>query len=124
VVDRVLPSFIDPKTVRVYVVVNPEWAIVLGHEITHAAYEHSRRQASKAQWTGLAEAVAGLGASQISNGTARQIASTAVGVGVGTFNNTYSREYEDQSQIENFFFGDHSTATPNQPPAAPSTTKK
>jgi Zn-dependent protease with chaperone function len=168
VVDRVLPSYIDPKSVRVYVVANPEWnamamanfsiyvfdglmkdmdddelAIVLGHEITHAAYEHSRRQASKAQWTGLAGAVAALGASQVSNGTARQIATTAVGVGVGTFNNTYSREYEDQadrvglryvyeagydytkapalwkrfaakygdqSQIENFFFGDHSTS--------------
>src|SRR6185436_8004444 len=72
IVDRILPSYVDPKKVRVYVVDNKEWnamamanyliyvfdglmndmdddelAIVLGHEIAHATHEHSAKQAKK-----------------------------------------------------------------------------
>ena len=122
IVDRVLPSYIDPKKVRVYVVETKEWnamamanfsiyvfsglmadmdddelAIVLGHEITHAAYEHSRRQASKGMISGIAGTAVAVGASQINNKTARDVATTAAGVGAATFNNNYSRDYEDQA---------------------------
>jgi Zn-dependent protease with chaperone function len=168
IVDRVLPSYIDPKKVRVYVVENKEWnamamanysiyvfdglmkdldddelAIVLGHEIAHASYEHSRRQASKGMISGIAGTAVVVGASQINNKTARDVTTTAAGLGATTFNNNYSRDYEDQAdrvglryvyeagydykkapalwrkfaakygdqnEIENFFFGDHSTS--------------
>jgi predicted Zn-dependent protease len=85
-----------------------------------------------------------IGSTQLKNGTAQQVATTAAGLGVTTFNNNYSRDYEDQadrvglryvyeggydyrkapalwrkfaakygdsSEIENFFFGDHSLST-------------
>ena len=122
IVDRVLPSYIDPKKVRVYVVDNKEWnamamanysiyvfsglmkdmdddelAIVLGHEIAHAAYEHSRRQADKSMVSGIAGTVAAVGATQIKDQTARTVATTAAGLGATTFNNNYSRDYEDQA---------------------------
>ena len=123
IVDRLLPSYIDPKTVRVYVVDNKEWnamamanysiyvfsgimkdldddelAIVLGHELTHATHEHSRRQASKSMYTGIAGAAAGIGLSQVKGGgLAKDAASTAAGLGLSAFNNNYSRDYEDQA---------------------------
>ena len=122
IVDRVLPPYIDRKKVRVYVVENKEWnamamanysiyvftgimadldddelAIVLGHEITHAAYEHSRRQAEKATLSTLAGQALAVGSSQIKSGVARDAANVAVGLGVTTFNNNYSRDYEDQA---------------------------
>jgi Zn-dependent protease with chaperone function len=122
IVDRVIPSYIDPKSVRVYVVDNPEWnamamanysiyvfnglmkdmdddelAIVLGHEIAHASHEHSRRQAKKGTITGIAGQVANMGAGLIGNDLARQAAQGATALGVTTFGNVYSREDEDQA---------------------------
>ncbi len=122
IVDRLLPPYIDSKQVRVYVVDNKEWnamamanfsiyvfsglikdmdddelAIVLGHEITHATYEHSRRQAKGGVFSGLAGQVALLGADKIGNDLAREAAKKATSLGVTTFGNSYSREYEDQA---------------------------
>jgi Zn-dependent protease with chaperone function len=122
IVDRLLPPYVDPKKVRVYVVDNKEWnamamanfsiyvfrglmkdldddelAIVLGHEITHATYEHSRRQAKGGVFSGVAGQVALLGAEQIDNQLAREATKQATSLGVTTFGNTYSREYEDQA---------------------------
>ena len=122
IVDRILPSYIDPKKVRVYVVENKEWnamamanysiyvfsglmkdlnddelSVVLGHEIAHASYEHSRRQASKGMISGIAGTAVAVGASQIGNKTARDVATTAAGLGSSAFNNNYSRDYEDQA---------------------------
>jgi hypothetical protein len=119
IVDRLLPSYIDPKSVRVYVVDNKEWnamamanysiyvfsgimkdldddemAIVLGHELTHATYEHSRRQASKGMYTGIAGMAASVGLSQVKSGIVKDAASTAASVGLTTFGNVYSRDYE------------------------------
>ena len=169
IVDRILPSYIDPKKVRVYVVDNKEWnamamanysiyvfsglmkdmdddelAIVLGHEIAHASYEHSRRQAVKGLWSGIAGTAAAIGASQFDSKVARDAATVATGLSVSAFNNNYSRDYEDQadrvglryvyeagydykkapglwrkfaakygdrSEVENFFFGNHSLST-------------
>jgi Zn-dependent protease with chaperone function len=122
IVDRLLPAYVDPKQVRVYVVDNKDWnamamanysiyvysglmkdldddelAIVLGHELAHADYEHSRRQASKNFLGGLAGAAAVIGAQMIDNPNARGAATGAAALGVTTFGNVYSREYEDQA---------------------------
>ncbi len=122
IVNRVLPDYIDPAGVRVYVVENPEWnamamanysiyvytgimadldddelAVVLGHEIAHATYEHSRRQASKNQMSGLAGQLAAANAGMIGNSTARTLAQQATQLGYSAFNNSYSRDYEDQA---------------------------
>ena len=81
IVDHLLPPYLAPSDVRVYVIENPEWnafamgnysiyvfsglldamdddevAIVLGHELVHATHEHSRRQAKKGMWIQLAAA--------------------------------------------------------------------
>src|SRR5262245_29396963 len=120
IVDRLLPSYVDKKKVRVYVVENPEWnamamanfsiytfsglmkdmdddelAIVLGHEIAHATHEHSRRQAKKGMIGSFAGTAANIGAAFIGNDMARGVAQQATAVGVGTFSNYYSRDYED-----------------------------
>jgi Zn-dependent protease with chaperone function len=122
IIDRLLPPYVDPKKVRVYVVDNPQWnamamanfsiyvfsglmkdmdddelAIVLGHELAHATYEHSRRQAKGGVFSGVAGQLALLGAAKLDNDLAREAATQATGLGVTTFGNSFSREYEDQA---------------------------
>ena len=122
IVDRLLPSYVDPKKVRVYVVDNKEWnamamanfsiyvfsglmkdldddelAIVLGHEIAHATYEHSRRQAKSGMISGVAGQAASIGAAFIDNDLARSAAQAGTSLGVMTFGNTFSRDDEDQA---------------------------
>ncbi|MGH7723884.1 MAG: M48 family metalloprotease [Candidatus Eiseniibacteriota bacterium] len=122
IVDRVMPPYIERSDVRVYVVENKEWnamamanysiyvfsgilndlnddelALVLGHEIAHATNEHSRRQMSKSSLSQMAGQLAVLGASKIKSGTVRTIAQQATSLGYSAFNNSYSRDYEDQA---------------------------
>jgi predicted Zn-dependent protease len=122
ILDRVMPPYIDRSKVRVYVVGNKEWnamampnysvyvfsgilhdlndnemALVLGHELTHATHEHGRRQASKSTFSSIAGEAAMIGASKIGNGLARTVAQQAASLGYNAFNNTYSRQYEDQA---------------------------
>jgi hypothetical protein len=122
IVDRILPAHVDQQKVRVYVVDNAEWnamamanysiyvfsglmadmdddelAIVLGHELAHATYEHSRRQATKGQISGIAGQAAALGAGMIKSPLAKEAATQATSLGVTTFGNAFSREYEDQA---------------------------
>jgi Zn-dependent protease with chaperone function len=122
IVDRLLPSYVDPKKVRVYVVDNKEWnamamanfsiyvfsglmndldddelAVVLGHEIAHATYEHSRRQAKAGMISGLAGQAAGIGAAFIDNDMARSAAQAGTSLSVSTFGNAFSRDDEDQA---------------------------
>lgn len=122
IVDRLLPSYVDPKQVRVYVVDNPEWnamamanfsiytfsglmkdldddelAIVLGHEIAHATYEHSRRQAKAGMASGIAGQAAQMGSGLLKNDMLRAGAQQATALGVTTFGNAFSRDYEDQA---------------------------
>ena len=122
IVDRLLPSYVDPKGVSVYVVENPEWnamamanysiyvfsglmkdmdddelAIVLGHEIAHATHEHSRRQAKKSMIGGIAGQAAQIGSTMLESDVARGAAQQATSLGVNAFSNFYSRDYEDQA---------------------------
>jgi Zn-dependent protease with chaperone function len=122
IVDRLLPAYIDRKSVRVYVVENKEWnamamanysiyvfsgimkdldddelAVVLGHEIAHASYEHSRKQAKKGMYSQIGGTAASIGVSQMGDGIVKDAATMGVAVGSTTFNNVYSRDYEDQA---------------------------
>jgi len=122
IVDRLLPPYIDPNQVRVYVVDSDDWsafamanssiyvyrglmndldddelAIVLGHELAHAIYEHGRRHATKGDFVaGMAEAAL-VGADGIDDRYARTAAEVAVMIGLGSVFNTFSREFESQA---------------------------
>jgi Zn-dependent protease with chaperone function len=122
IVDRLLPPYVDPKKVRVYVVDNKEWnamamanysiyvfsglikdmdddelAIVLGHELAHATNEHSRRQAKEGLISGAAGEAVALGAGMIKSPIGQAAAQQATSLGVTTFGNSFSRSYEDQA---------------------------
>ena len=122
IVDNLLPDYLAPSDVRVYVIENAEWnafamgnysiyvfsgllddmddhevAIVLGHELVHATHEHSRKQAKKGMWIQLA-ALGALGAtSTIDQGSSRALAETAAGLAASAWSNGYGREMEDQA---------------------------
>jgi Zn-dependent protease with chaperone function len=122
IVDNLVPPYLDPEDVRVYVIENEEWnafalgnysvyvfsglldatdddevAIVLGHELVHATHEHSRRQAKKGMWIQLAT-MGALGAtSTLDSRTSRAIAETAAGLAASAWSNGYGREMEDQA---------------------------
>jgi Zn-dependent protease with chaperone function len=122
IVDRLLPDYVSPKSVRVYVVENKEWnamamanfsiyvfsglmadcdddelAIVLGHEIAHATYEHSRKQAKKSMYTGIAGQAAVVGSQMIDNSLAQTAIQQGAALGTATFGNYFSRDDEDQA---------------------------
>lgn len=122
IVDNLVPPYLAPEDVRVYVIENEEWnafamgnysiyvfsglldeldddevAIVLGHELVHATHEHSRRQAKTGMWVQLA-ALGALGAtSTLDGGTSRAIAETAAGLAASAWSNGYGRDLEDQA---------------------------
>jgi len=122
IVDSLLPDYLAPSDVRVYVIENDEWnafamgnysiyvfsgllddldddevAIVLGHELVHATHEHSRRQAKKGMWVQLAT-IGALGAtSTIDQGSSRLFAETAAGLAASAWTSGYGREMEDQA---------------------------
>ena len=122
IVDSLLPDYLAPSDVRVYVIENEEWnafamgnysiyvfsgllndldddevAIVLGHELVHATHEHSRRQAKKGMWVQLA-AIGALGAtSTIDSSSSRYLAETAASLAASAWTNGYGRDMEDQA---------------------------
>ena len=122
IVERILPPYVPLSRVRVYVVENPEWnamamanysiyvfsglmadldddelAIVIGHEIAHATYEHSRRQAGKQMAGGIAGVAISIGAVFTDNQVGQAAAMVGGSVTIGAFGNYFSREYEDQA---------------------------
>jgi Zn-dependent protease with chaperone function len=122
IVDRLLPPFVDPSRVRVYVVDNPDWnamamanysvyvysglvhdmgddelAIVLGHELAHATYEHGRRQAKDDLFGKIAGEAVIIGASAMHHGASRVAVELAGTLGVVSVGNAFSRFYEDQA---------------------------
>jgi hypothetical protein len=117
-----VPPYVDPESVRVYVVDNDEWnamaapnysiyvfsglleemdddevAIVLGHELAHATHEHSRRQYDRGMWTEVGLAAAGGAAGSIDNSAGRVIAETGALLAGTAVTNAYSRDHEDQA---------------------------
>ena len=103
IIDSLLPPYVDPSQVRVYVIENKEWnafamgnysiyvfsgimddldddelAIVLGHEIAHATHEHTRRQFKKAMWIQLAALGVAAAAEEIDDKNKRAVAQLLV----------------------------------------------
>jgi hypothetical protein len=122
IVDSLLPPYVDPSQVRVYVIENKEWnafamgnysiyvfsgimddldddelAIVLGHEIAHATHEHTRRQFKKAMWIQLAALGVAAAAEEIDDKNKRAVAQLLVVFGAQAWSNGYGRDMEDQA---------------------------
>jgi Zn-dependent protease with chaperone function len=122
IVDTLLPPYIDPGAVRVYVIENKEWnafamgnysiyvfsglledmdddevAIVLGHELVHASHEHSRKQFKRDMWVQLLTLGALGAASAIDDDTKQAIAGLAILAGSTAYRSGYGRGMEDQA---------------------------
>ncbi len=122
IMGALIPPYMDPESVRCYVIDNPEWnafamgnfsiyvfrgllddmdddevAIVLGHELAHATHEHTRRQFKKQMWIQLAAAGV-LGASgEIEDGKTRAVVQLLAVFGAAAWSNGYGRNLEDQA---------------------------
>jgi Zn-dependent protease with chaperone function len=122
IVDSLLPPYIDPQAVRVYVIENKEWnafamgnysiyvfsgllddmdddevAIVLGHELVHASHEHTRRQFKKQMWIQIAALGVAASAQTIDDDTKRTLISLVSVFGAMAWSNGYGRNLEDQA---------------------------
>lgn len=135
IIDRLVPPYRRTSEFRAYVIENSAWnamaapngsvfvftglldamdddelAIIVGHELAHTTYEHSRRQFKRSLWTnlGLAAvlAVAEGGSSRGANDCERpggrsdvgpSLLSTGAALGALAFTNRYSRQHEDQA---------------------------
>ncbi len=122
IVDSLLPPYLSPDDVRVYVIENKEWnafamgnfaiyifsgllddadddevAIVLGHELTHATHEHTRREVKKQMWIQLAAAGVLGAAGAIDDDTKRIVLQLAAGLTASAWSNGYGRSLEDQA---------------------------
>ena len=119
---RLVPSYLRPDDFRVYVVENKDWnamaapnrsiyvfsgllkdmdddevAIVLGHELTHATHEHSRKEFKKQMLIQLAALGVVAGAEGIDN-SAKRIGLQAIAlIGATAWTNGYGRTHEDQA---------------------------
>jgi predicted Zn-dependent protease len=73
-----------------------EMAIVLGHELTHATHEHSRKQYSSSMKVGLLGAIAGA-ALKGKTGAGANLAALGTQLTFSAVQNGYGREKEDQA---------------------------
>jgi Zn-dependent protease with chaperone function len=122
IVDDLVPPYVDPARVRVYVIENREWnafamgnfaiyaftgllddldddelAVVLGHEIAHATHEHTRRSIRKAVFIQLAALGVGLAAEEIDNKWHRGAVNVVAQLGALAWMSGYGRDQEDQA---------------------------
>jgi hypothetical protein len=122
ITSTLLPPYLDRGAVRAYVIDNKDWnafamangsvyvfsgllndmnddevAIVLGHELTHATYEHSRRQMK----TGMIAQIVALGvmagAQSIDDKNKRAAAQIITALGATAYSSGYGRDLEDQA---------------------------
>jgi Zn-dependent protease with chaperone function len=121
IVERVAPPYVDTERVRVYTIANDDWnafamgnyaiyvytgllrdmdddelAIVLGHELSHATHEHTRRRFTKAMWV----QIAALGVTAASRNDSRQqrvLVSLITAMTAMAMVNGYGRDLEDQA---------------------------
>ncbi len=122
IVDSLLPPYLHPEQVRIYVIENKEWnafamgnysiyvftgllndmdddevAIVLGHELVHATHEHSRKQFKRDMWIQLG-LLGALGAtSTIDDDTKQAVVALVAVAGASALQNGYGRGMEDQA---------------------------
>jgi hypothetical protein len=122
IMDALVPPYLDPDSIRVYVIDNDEWnafamgnysiyvftgllddmdddevAIVLGHELAHATHEHTRRQFKKTMWIQLAALGVTAAAEEIDDKKARAVVQLAATFGALAWTNGYGRDLEDQA---------------------------
>ncbi len=119
---KLVPGYLRPDDFRVYVVDNKEWnamaapnrsiyvfggllrdldddevAIVLGHELSHATHEHSRKQFKKQMLIQLAALGVVAGAQEIESSTKRIALQAIALIGATAWSNGYGRSHEDQA---------------------------
>jgi Zn-dependent protease with chaperone function len=119
---QLLPPYVEPENVRVYVVDNPEWnamamgnysiyvfsgllldmdddevAIVLGHELVHASHEHTRRQFKKQMWIQLAALGFAAATENVKNENHKEVLALLGTFGTMAWQNGYGRSLEDQA---------------------------
>jgi metalloendopeptidase OMA1, mitochondrial len=119
---QLLPPYVEPEQVRVYVVDNPEWnamamgnysiyvfsgllldmdddevAIVLGHEIVHASHEHTRREFKKQMWIQLAALGFAAATENVKNEKQKEVLALLGTFGTMAWKNGYGRSLEDQA---------------------------
>ena len=122
IASKLSPSYIDPDSMRIYVVDNDEWnamaapnysiyvfsgllddmdddevAIVLGHELAHASHEHSRRQSKRGIWVSVGALAIGAAGQAIDNDTAKKATQLSAMLGASALMSGYSRDHEDQA---------------------------
>lgn len=124
--DRLLPSYVAAKDVRVYIVDNSAWnafamangsmyvftgllrdldddelALVVGHELAHATHEHgrriARRRSTMARIAGIASEVADFASNEVEDPRATALVKDMIELGQRAFNSGFSRDMEDQA---------------------------
>jgi Zn-dependent protease with chaperone function len=120
---RLVPGYLERRDFRVYVVDNKEWnamaapndsiyvfsgllkdmdddevAIVLGHELTHATHEHSRKSFKKAMLVQLAAlGVVAVAEEAVKDKNKRAVLQVATLLGASAWVSGYGRAHEDQA---------------------------
>jgi hypothetical protein len=122
IMDSLIPPYLKPDDVRVYVVENKEWnafamgnfaiyvftglmrdldddelALVLSHELVHASHEHTRRQMKRDMWAQIAALGVSAAAETIDSNTKRAVAQLATQLAATTYSNGFGRDLEDQA---------------------------
>jgi Zn-dependent protease with chaperone function len=122
IMEKLVPPYVNAESLRVRVVDTKEWnasamgngaiwvyggllqdmsddelAIILGHELAHYTYEHSRRGAKKAMWGQLAGIAGMVGAQSIDSSAGRTAASMGALLSLAAWQSGYSRDMEDQA---------------------------
>jgi Zn-dependent protease with chaperone function len=120
---RLVPGYLERRDFRVYVVDNKEWnamaapndsiyvfsgllkdmdddevAIVLGHELTHATHEHSRKSFKKTMLVQLAAlGVVAVAEESVKDKNQRAVLQVATLLGASAWVSGYGRAHEDQA---------------------------